>query len=73
LGRRLLSDSVLRLLYVPYLLELEKAKREIALIDPSFDPHGTGKYEYSIKSVILFFYRKAFNIYHIYPLKNFLH
>ncbi len=73
LGRRLLSDSVLRLLYVPYLVELEKAKREITMIDSSFDPHGTGTYEYSMKSLILFIYRKAFNIYHIYPLKKFLH
>ena len=73
LGRRLLSDEVLRLLYGPYLIELEKAKTEIASIDPSFDPHGTGKYEYSIKSLILFFYRKVFTIYHIYPLKKFLH
>jgi len=73
LGRRLLSDSVLRLLYVPYLVELEKAKREIALIDPSFDPHGTGSYEYSMKSLILYIYRKVYNIYHIYPLKKFLH
>jgi hypothetical protein len=73
LGRRLLSDSVLRLLYVPYLIELEKAKREFALIDSSFDPHGTGIYEYSMKSLVLFIYRKVFTIYHIYPLKNFLH
>jgi hypothetical protein len=72
LGRRLLSDDVLRLLYVPYLKELQKAKMEISAIDPSFDPHGTGKYDYSFKALILFIYRKLFNIYHIYPLEKFI-
>ncbi len=73
LGRRLLSDEVLRLLYGPYLGELQKAKNEISLIDPSLDSHGTGTFGFSLKSLILFVYRKAFGIYHIYSLKKFLH
>jgi len=72
LGRRLLSDEVLRLLYVPYLKELQKAKNEISAIDSSFDSHGTGMFGFSIKSLILYVYRKVFGIYHIYPLKKFI-
>jgi alpha-N-acetylglucosamine transferase len=72
LGRRVLSAEVLRLLYVPYLHQLEHAKDEIRSVDPSFDPHGTGKVVFSLKTPILFTYRKLFGIYHIYPLSKFL-
>jgi hypothetical protein len=72
LGRRLLSDAVLNLLYVPYLKALEMAKHEIASVDNSFDPHGTAAAGFSFKTPVLYLYRKIFGIYHIYPLKKFL-
>jgi len=70
LGRRKLSDEVKRLLYKPYFARLDEARREIASIDPSFDPHGAGMNRFSWKTPILFLYRKLFGIYHIYPLKD---
>ena len=72
LGRRILSNDVLRLLYVPYLNALEEAKKEICAIDSSFDPHGTGKNEFTWKTPLLYVYRKAFGIYHIYPRQKFI-
>ncbi len=72
LGRRILTDNVLQLLYMPYLKKLEEAKKEIMMIDPSFDPHGTAKMEWSWKTPLLYLYRKAFGIYHIYSRSRFL-
>ncbi len=72
LGRRELSGSVMKRLYVPYFSELEKAKREVGSIDDSFDSHGAGSKPLNWKTPLLFVYRKLFGIYHIYPLKKFL-
>lgn len=72
LGRRELTQNVMKKLYVPYFAELEKAKKEIETIDSSFDSHGAGKKPLNWKTPILFLYRKLFGIYHIYPLKKFL-
>jgi Nucleotide-diphospho-sugar transferase len=66
LGRRILSDEVLHSLYSPYLKKLERAKKEIAVIDASFDPHGRGDLDINWKTPLLYLYRKAFGIYHIY-------
>lgn len=73
LGRRLLSETVIRLVYTPYIQELEQAKKNITIFDSSFDPHGTGKKAVQWKTPILFLYRKLFGIYNIYPLHKFLH
>ncbi len=70
LGRRKLSDQVKNLLYKPYFSRLDEAKREIASIDPSFDPHGAGTNRFSWKTPILYLFRKMSGIYHIYPLKD---
>ncbi len=72
LGRRRLSDDVLRLLYRPYLIALERSAEEIRSIDPTFDPHGTGKNRITWKTPLLFVYRKLFGIYHIYPRNKFI-
>ena len=72
LGRRELSDSVIKKLYVPYFAELEKANKEIKAVDASFDAHGAGNKPMNWKTPVLFVYRKLFGIYHIYPLKKFL-
>ncbi len=73
LARRILSDTVLQLLYSPYINKLEAAKKEIGKIDSSFDPHGAGKNTINWKTPILFVYRKLFGIYNIYPVEKFLH
>jgi hypothetical protein len=72
LGRRELTERVKKLLYVPYFHRLEEAKREIMSIDSSFDPHGSAENDVTWKTPLLYFYRKMFGIYHIYPLKDFL-
>jgi Nucleotide-diphospho-sugar transferase. len=72
LGRRTLSDDVLQLLYSPYMKKLETAKKEIVVINSSFDPHGTGNLGINWKIPLLYLYRKAFGIYHIYPRTKFL-
>ncbi len=72
LGRRILSDEVLQLLYSRYMKTLEIAKKEIIVIDSSFDPHGTGKLGINWKTPLLYIYRKAFGIYHIYLQTKFL-
>ncbi len=40
LGDYQLNNAVRHYIYYPYVRHLEKIKREIAEIDPSFDPHG---------------------------------
>ncbi|MCK9408787.1 MAG: glycosyl transferase [Bacteroidetes bacterium] len=72
LGRRVLTESVLRLLYKPYLLSLQDAKKEVQKIDATFDPHGTDSGGFSMKTPILYLYRKMFGVYHIYPLSKFV-
>lgn len=72
LGRRILSDEVMQLLYAHYLFALESAKAEVKKIDSSLDPHGTGKLVFSWKTPLLYLYRKLFGIYHIYPIKKFI-
>lgn len=72
LGRRQLTDNVLKNIYTPYFHELERAKKEIMAVDSTFDPHGAGKKPLNWKTPILYLYRKAFGIYHIYPSEKFL-
>ena len=73
LGRIKLTEQVKTLLYVPYFYRLEEAKRECLSIDPSFDPHGSSEKSVTWKTPLLYLYRKVFGIYHIYPIKEFLH
>jgi hypothetical protein len=70
LGRRELSEQVKNLIYRPYFRRLDESKREIAGIDPSVDAHGTGVNGFTWKTPLLYLYRKALGIYHIYPLKD---
>ena len=72
LGRRLLNENVLQLLYAPYMKELEKAKKEIQAIDSSFDSHGSSRNGMVWKVPLLYIYRKAFGVYNIYPREKFL-
>lgn len=72
LGRRVLSDDVVNLLYSAYIKELEKSKKIIAGYGLQFDSHGASAQEVNWKAPILFVYRKLFGIYNIFPLKKFL-
>jgi hypothetical protein len=51
---------------------LDMAKKEIGVIDSTFDPHGTGNLDLNWKTPLLYLYRKAFGVYHIYPRTKFL-
>lgn len=72
LGRRALTEAVLRLLYIPYLNALRDAAAEIARVDPDLDPHGTAAPPFTLKTPVLYLYRKILGVYHIYPLHRFL-
>jgi len=72
LGRRILTEDVQRLLYVPYLKELERARTSIAGVDTSLDPHGSSPRARNWKTPILFVYRKLFGIYNVFPLRRML-
>ncbi len=72
LGRRILSNEVLRMLYAPYLRALEDAKMRIEAIDSSFDPHGSIKVALSWKTPLLYIYRKFYGVYHIYQRADLL-
>ncbi|MFZ4621801.1 MAG: glycosyl transferase [Bacteroidota bacterium] len=71
LGRRTLTEEVLQRIYAPYYRQLEHAAEEIRLIDDSLDPHGAGENRFTWKTPLLYLYRKAAGIYHIYPRKKF--
>jgi hypothetical protein len=73
LGRRELSSSVMELLYIPYLQSLMRAADEVRMVDATFDPHGTSSEGWTWKTPLLYLYRKALGIYHIYPLSKFIH
>jgi hypothetical protein len=71
LGRRTLSEQVIRLIYQPYLRWLEVAKDEITAIDSSFDPHGTLKSNWTWKTPLLYVYRKIRGVYNVYKKDSF--
>ena len=72
LGRRTLTEDVLDLLYTPYLHALVTAGNKISAIDNGFDPHGSAPGGFSWKTPLLYLYRKALGVYHIYPRSRFL-
>ncbi|MCL6525017.1 MAG: hypothetical protein K6T34_10210 [Thermoflavifilum sp.] len=72
LGRRTLSEDVLRLFYKPHISRLEDMKQKLWSIDSSFDPHGATASPRGLKHVLVSAYRRFRNIYHVYPLQEFL-
>jgi hypothetical protein len=72
LGRRILSQRVLDLIYTPYIRALFSAKAEAAQIDSTFDPNGIAFDKALWKRPMLFVYRKAFGIYNIFDVRQFL-
>ncbi|MBX2975149.1 MAG: glycosyl transferase [Ignavibacteriaceae bacterium] len=72
LGRRVLTSNTLDTFYKPYIKYLDEIKNKIALIDSSFDPHGTSVEPINWKTPILYIYRKLNNVYNIFLKKEFL-
>lgn len=72
LGRREIPADVKQLFYLPYLHQMETSKQIIKEMDPSFDPHGTGKAPEGLKSLLVKIWRTFNNVYHIYDLKKLL-
>lgn len=72
LGRRVLNTEVLNIFYKPYLKALEKAKNEIFKIENDFDPHGARPQNKSVKSFLIYVYRKLNGVWNIYPIKEFM-
>jgi len=70
LGRRLLSKSVMRIFYRPYLRELELMKKRVRQIDSSFDPHGAVEWRRTWKSPILYLWRRLNGTYNIVSLNE---
>ncbi len=71
LGRRTLTEKVLRLIYAPYYQALEVSAGIIRTIDDSFDPHGAAPNTFTWKTLLLYLFRKLNGIYHIYPRSKF--
>ncbi|MDA0986054.1 MAG: glycosyl transferase [Bacteroidetes bacterium] len=72
LGRRKLSEDVLSLIYAPYIRELEKTKNIISEIDNSFDSNGTTKNSFTLKTPLIYFWRKLRGTYNIFPTSKFI-
>jgi hypothetical protein len=72
LGRRVLTQNVLGTFYKPYILLLENIKKEISLIDNSFDSNGSSQKPVSWKTPILYIYRKLTGVYNIFNKEELL-
>lgn len=71
LGRRILTQNVLDIFYKPYIQYLEKVKKEILKTDNSFDPNGPVDVKISLKTAVLFIYRKIAGVYNIFDSNKF--
>jgi hypothetical protein len=72
LGRRTLSEEVLKIFYKPYIIYLEKIKKKIKMIDNTFDPHGSSTKPIQWKTPLINSYRKLTGVYNIYEKQKFL-
>jgi len=72
LGRRVLTQNVLDTFYKPYILLLENIKKEVALLDSSFDPNGSSQKPVNWKTPLLFIYRKLKGVYNIFNKEDLL-
>lgn len=71
LGRRVLSETVLNTFYKPYVKQLDEIKKEIEVIDNSFDSNGPSAKPLNWKAPLLYIYRKLRGTYNIFDKKNF--
>ncbi len=72
LGRRTIDNDILEHFYIPYLEAMERSREWVLQHTQSFDPHGPAEPPAGLKSLLLKFYRKVRNVYHIYSLKQLL-
>ena len=72
LGRRVLTQNVLDTFYKPYILLLENIKKEVALLDSSFDPNGASQKPVNWKTPLLYIYRKLTGVYNIFNKEELL-
>ena len=76
LGECEISKDVINVFYKPYLEHLEKIKRDVLLVDGSFDPHGTVGLKKDLKTILKFIKRRFngvksnYNIYSISSLRE---
>lgn len=71
LGRRILTANVLDTFYKPYVKLLDEIKKEIEVIDNSFDSNGPSAKPLNWKTPLLFIYRKFRGTYNIFDKKTF--
>ena len=70
LGRRTLTKNVIDIFYKPYILELDKLKSQIQLLDESINSNGLIEQTISWKTPILFLYRKAKGVHNIFDYEE---
>ncbi|QQS38308.1 MAG: glycosyl transferase [Ignavibacteriales bacterium] len=71
LGRRILTEKVLDTFYKPYVKLLDEIKKEIEVIDNSFDSNGPSAKPLNWKTPLLYIYRKLRGTYNIFDKKTF--
>lgn len=72
LGRRVLTKNVLDIFYKPYILTLDRLKREITTRWPGFDPNGTRESKFRVVTPAIYVMRKLTGVYNVFDENTFL-
>lgn len=72
LGRRVLTKNVLDIFYKPYILTLDRLKREITKRWPGFDPNGTRESKFRVVTPAIYVMRKLTGVYNVFDENTFL-
>ena len=72
LGRRVLTKNVLDIFYKPYILTLDRLKREITTRWPGFDPNGTRESKFRVVTPAIYIMRKLTGVYNVFDENTFL-
>jgi len=72
LGRRVLTKNVLDIFYKPYILTLDRLKREITTRWPGFDPNGTRESKFRVVTPAIYMMRKLTGVYNVFDENTFL-
>ena len=72
LGRRVLTKNVLDIFYKPYILTLDRLKREITTRWPGFDPNGTSESKFRVVTPAIYVMRKLTGVYNVFDENTFL-
>ncbi len=70
LGSYKLSQDVIKLLYVPYILHLEAIMKKLIGLGETYDYHGTAKIKKDFKTVLRYIKRYIKGIYYIYDINK---